>query len=267
MFKSPGEIALSIGPLNIHWYGIIICVAFLSGLFVTLKIAKLKGLNEEKQDVIIDLSSILLITGIIGARLYYVIFNWSYYSKNLLEIIQVYQGGLSIHGALIGGFLAALVYSKIKKFNLLQFVDIYSPGIALGQSIGRWGNFFNSEAFGLPTNLPFKLFIPLENRPVEYSQSLYFHPTFLYESILDFALFVFLFYMLKNNKTSQHGQIFALYLLIYSIIRLFIESLRIDSVASVLGMPLAQFISILLIITAAGMLYYVTVLKKSLDRS
>lgn len=267
MFKSPGEIAVSIGQVHIHWYGIAICAAFLTGLYVTLKIAEYKNFSVEKQDIIVDLSSILLVTGIIGARLYYVIFNWSYYSQHLLETVQIYQGGLSIHGALIGGFLATFVYSRIKKFSLLEFADIYAPGIALGQSIGRWGNFFNSEAFGLPTNLPFKLFIPLQNRPENYVQYSYFHPTFLYESILDFVLFLTLFYLIKTNKAKQHGQIFSLYLIVYSLIRVFIERIRIDSVASVLGIPLAEFISILLIITATGMLYYVTVLKKNLDRS
>lgn len=262
ILKSPGSIAFTIGPLIIHWYGIIIATAFITGLTVIIQIAKKQKENPER---ILDLATYLLIGGVIFARLYYVIFNWKCYNQHFLDIFKVWQGGLSIHGALLGGFLVLLVYAKIYKISLLKYADILSYGGVLGQAIGRWGNFFNSEAFGAPaSNLPLKLYIPPEARPLAFSQYNYFHPTFLYESIWDLLVFVILYFLLRKKFSGCNGAIFFSYLILYSSGRFIIESVRIDSINSVLGLPIAQFVSIILIITGITGLYFLNVFKKSL---
>ena len=242
MFKSPGPIALQIGHISIHWYGIIIAVAFLTGLIVTTHIAKKQGENHEN---ITDLAIYLLIGSLVSARAYFVIFDWKYFAHNLSEIFMTWKGGLSIHGAIIGGFIVLLIYTGIKRLPLLKYADILSYGAILGQAIGRWGNFFNSEAFGSPTNLPWKLYIPLEKRPFGYTQYQYFHPTFLYESLWDLFVFLVLYLILRKKFKDYNGAILFSYLILYSLGRFIIESIRIDSIYSVSGLPIAQLASII----------------------
>ena len=165
--------------------------------------------------------------GIIGARLYYVLFNFSYYSAHAGEILQVWKGGLAIHGALIGGAGAYFLFVWRRKIPALLYADIMVPGILFAQALGRWGNFFNNEAFGRPTSLPWKLFIPEQFRPSQYADFSYFHPAFLYESIWNFVGVAVLVWMLRG--TRKNGKIFFLYLIWYSFGRFFIESLRTDS--------------------------------------
>lgn len=256
MFVSPGEIALSLGNITIHWYGIIIAVAFVTGLVITTKAAKEHNFDP---DSIINISILLLLVSVIFARLYFVIFDWRYYKNHLNEIIMVWQGGLSIHGAIIGSVLFLLIYSKFKKFPLLKYTDIFSYGLIIGQSVGRWGNFFNSEAFGTPTSFPWGVYIPIERRPEKYIGSEYFHPTFLYESIWNFLVFLILYFFLRKIFEGKDGAITCSYLILYSFGRFIIEGIRTDSIYYLLGMPIAQFISIILIIIGAIGLYYVTV--------
>lgn len=258
MFESPGSIAFHIGGISVHWYGIIIAAAFITGLFVSSKIAEKQGVNP---DNIFDLSFYLLFICIIFARLYFVLFNWQYYSAHLGEIMMIWQGGLSIHGAIVAGVASVFVYTKLKKISMLLYTDILSCGLILGQAIGRWGNFFNSEAFGLPTNLPWHVYIPIDKRPEAYINNSYFHPTFLYESIWDFLIFIILYFILRKKTECKKGVITYLYLILYSIGRFFIEGIRIDSIYNVFGLPLAQFMSLILFIIGIIGLIYVTFYK------
>ena len=259
ILKSPGPIAFEVGPLEIRWYGIIIAVAFIVGLLVVTRIAKRQNENPEH---ILDLATYLLIGGVISARLYYVIFNWSYYSAHLNEILAIWQGGLSIHGGIIGGFIILAVYTKIHNLSLFKYADLLTYGVILGQAIGRWGNFFNSEAFGGPTNLALKLYIPPESRPTGYSECEYFHPTFLYESVWNLIVFLLLYFVVRKIFKDQNGTILFTYLILYSLGRFIIESIRIDNIYSVFGLALAQFMSIILVIIGVIGLYYVTRNKK-----
>ncbi|MDD3014544.1 MAG: prolipoprotein diacylglyceryl transferase [Candidatus Gastranaerophilales bacterium] len=254
MFKSPGPIALEVGPIIIFWYGIIIALAFLAGLAVTVKIAKKQGENPDK---ILNLAIFLLLGAIIGARLYFVLFNWGFYKFHLQEIFMTWHGGLSIHGAIIGGFITGAVYTKLNKLPLLKYADFVSPGLILGQAIGRWGNFFNSEAFGFPTDLPWKLYIPIENRPPEYLNYQYFHPTFLYESIWNFTVFLLLFFVFRKKFEGKNGSLFFIYLILYSLGRFIVEGFRVDNIYIILGMPIAKLMSIIFIIIGILGLYFV----------
>ena len=172
------------------------------------------------------------------------------------SLLAIWQGGIAIHGGLIGGFLCILFFCKSKNIHLKTFIDILIPSIILGQSIGRWGNFFNNEAFGIPTDLPWKLFIPIQNRPIEFINYQFFHPTFIYESLWNFLIFILLitiFYQQNNKNSVRPGFIGCLYLIGYSFGRFWIEGLRIDPLC-IGGIPpfcdgglrMAQFISIFL---------------------
>ena len=271
MLKSPGPVALEFGPIEIKWYGIIIALAFLAGLTIITRIAgQINGNSDKKEglkmvDHIFNLSTYLLIGALIGARIYFVLFNWKYYCMNLKEIFMIWQGGLSIHGAIIAGLIVGAVYTRYYKLPFLKYADLFSYGLIFGQSLGRWGNFFNSEAFGSPTNLPWKMYIPPSARPDKYLDYNYFHPTFLYESLWDLLVFILLYFVLRKRFKGCNGAIFFSYLILYSLGRFAIESIRIDSIYSIDGLALAQIISIILIIVGIIGLYFVTVAKNSLD--
>ena len=247
MFASPGEIALQIGVFRIYWYGAFMALAILTGIFCSVQIAKkfYPLVNIEK---FYDLIFYILIGGIIGARFYYVCFDWGYFSQNILDIPKLWLGGLSIHGAILGGFLAGFLYVKAKKMNLWMYADVTAFGLCIGQIIGRLGNFFNSEAFGMPTNLPWKLFIPIASRPAGFEKFAFYHPTFAYEMILNIFIVIFLYLLAKKFHRGQYGLVFFSYLILYSIGRIFIENIRIDSVFNLLGIPIAIWTSSMLII-------------------
>lgn len=274
MFTSPGADAIQIGNLIVHWYGIMIALAFLVGVYTIQKVCDFykddklffKENDTPPQDYLMDLSIVLLISAIFGARLYYCIFDWRYFSHNISEIFQIWQGGISIHGAILGGFIGGLVFCARNKLNWQRYADVVSVGLVLGQSIGRWGNFFNSEAFGAPTNLPWKLYIPAQFRPETLINYEYFHPTFLYESLLDFTIFLILVFYVRRKLYNYRGGVFFTYLILYSIVRFFIEGLRIDSIYYVFGLPLAQFISILLLIVSILSLIRIKYCNKILDK-
>ncbi len=265
--QSPGDTFLNLGFLTIRWYGLLISISVVIGLFISKTLAKSRNINPQ---YISDILPSLIISSIIGARAYYVIFEWRQYSGNnfftsfdlfnneiqIPSFLAIWQGGIAIHGGLIGGFLSILFFCKSKNIHLKTFIDILIPSIILGQSIGRWGNFFNNEAFGIPTDLPWKLFIPIQNRPIEFINYQFFHPTFIYESFWDFLIFILLitiFYQQNKKKSVRPGFISCLYLIGYSFGRFWIEGLRIDPLC-IGGIPpfcdgglrMAQFISIFL---------------------
>lgn len=234
-------VAFNIFGIDIMWYGVLISAGVLIGVLIALKEAKRTGFRE---DDLIDFLLYAIPAGIIGARAYYVIFSWDYYSQNPSQIINIRSGGLAIHGAIIAGVITGILFCKKRKINVLEILDLVMPSVALGQAIGRWGNFINQEAHGGPTDLPWGIIV--DGQKV--------HPTFLYESIIDFCIFLFLIWFRKKKKAS-HGQILGLYLILYSAGRFFVEGLRTDSLMF-MGMRVAQLISIASIVIGATLLIY-----------
>lgn len=226
------RVAFSIFGLDIMWYGVLMALAMILCVFLALKEGKRVKISE---DDILNLAIIAIPCGLLGARLYYVIFNWSWYSQHMSEILNFRGGGMAIHGALIGGILAGFIYTKIKKINFFKMADTVMIGIPLGQAIGRWGNYINGEAHGGPTSLPWGIMV----------DGVKVHPTFLYESIWDLGIFIFLWLFRKHKK--YEGQLAIYYLILYSLGRFFIEGLRTDSL--MIGpLRMAQVISITTII-------------------
>lgn len=262
-FTSPGPIFVKIGPITIRWYGLLIATAVLIGVTLSQYLAKRRNVNPE---LIGDLSIWLVIAAIPAARLYYVLFEWSEYARHPERIIAIWQGGIAIHGAILGGLVASIIFAKVKRVSFWQLADLVSPSLILGQAIGRWGNFFNSEAFGAPTNLPWKLYIPPERRPPDLIGFEYFHPTFLYESLWDlmvFALLIFLFFRdLRGKPRLKTGTLFMVYLAAYSLGRLWIEGLRTDSL--MLGpLRIAQVVSFIGIVLGLAGLSWLYIAKRS----
>ncbi len=243
-------VAFRLFGLEIRWYGILIAFGLILAIIISYLIARYRRF---KADEILNFAPFAIIAGVIGARLLHVVVNWSYYSKNLSSIFAFRQGGLAIQGVVIGGFIALIIFARIRKIDFWGFADCIAPSLALAQAIGRWGNFFNQEAYGKPTDARIGIFISPENRLRGYESFDYFHPTFLYESIANILLFVILIvlhviFRKKENKVPN-GIIFNLYLIIYSLYRIFIEYYRIDS--SMLGsVKVVYIISGLTIIAA-----------------
>ena len=258
---SPGPM---IGPLPIRWYGLLIASAVLIGVSLSTYLAKRRGVNP---DLISDLAIWLVVAAIPCARLYYVAFEWESYASRPAEILAIWHGGIAIHGALIGGTLASLVFAKLNKISFWVLADLVAPSVILGQAIGRWGNFFNSEAFGRPTDLPWKLYIPPAQRPTDYAQFEYFHPTFLYESLWNlgvFAILLALFFRgLKPKSRLENGTLILVYLITYSLGRFWIEGLRMDSL--MFGpLRIAQVVSLLGIVLGAAGLFWLHKMGRSL---
>ena len=243
-------IAFSIMGFSVRWYGILIGIGILLAIAVAEKLSKIKNVNF---DELLNIVLIALPIGIIGARIYYVAFNWNMYKGNLIEIINVRGGGLAIHGGLIFGIGAAVLYAYKKRLEFLKYIDVAAPGIVLAQAMGRWGNFFNGEAHGSAVSESFIQHFPKFIQKGMYLKegdlnAAYYHPTFLYESIWDLLVFFILIFVFK--KTEKRGIVFALYILLYSTGRFFIEGLRTDSL--MLGpLKMAQFISLIGVLAAA----------------
>lgn len=249
ILQSPGETAFTIFGMSIYWYSVIMLVSVLTGVFIANKFTYKFNLPN---NFWIDNSPLLILCGILFARAYYCIVNYEYFFKYPAQILNIRGGGLSIHGVILGGIVYLIYLAKIKNVSFFNVADSISFVLPLCQSIGRWGNFFNSEAFGLPTESNWGTYIPLGNRPTEYINFEYFHPTFLYESILDFIVFIILAVLVKKEPKS--GTIFLVYLILYSAIRIAIEQIRIDSVLYINGIPFVQIISALIMASAITIL-------------
>lgn len=220
-------IMFKIGSIGIRWYSVLILVSFIIGYFLVLTRARKKGISGV---YITDISLYLIIFCIIGARLYYCLLNMDYYKNNLLEILKIWNGGLAIHGGIIAGIIVLAIYTKKFQIGFFRMTDIIAPALALGQAIGRWGNFFNQEAFGPATTLSElkKLHIPqfiIDGMKID---GVYHHPTFLYESLVCLLIFIIIM-IVRNSQHVKDGQITGLYFIIYGISRYFIEALRQDS--------------------------------------
>lgn len=239
MQSPPASVIFTIGSFNLHYYGVIMFFAIISAVLVMSKIAKRYYPNIDTE-VLLDILPVIILSAIFGARAYYVILDFHYYANHLTQIPAVWNGGLSIHGALIGGIIGGWVMTKKKKISFFEYADVIAYGLLIGQAIGRFGNYFNCEAFGRPTALPWGLFIPEAYRPLQYMDYSYFHPTFLYESIWNIFVFLILFFVIRKIKKIKNGTIFFSYLLLYSAGRFCIEGVRVDSVLNIGQLPVAQ---------------------------
>ena len=248
-----------IGPIKIYYYGIIIMLGVLIASWITLKICKKNGLDGEH---LYNMIPSMLIFGIAGARLWHVLtpsksmgVGSGYYFSHPLEIMNIRQGGLGIPGAIIGGVFAVSLYTRKKGLNLFQWLDAFTPGLAIGQAIGRWGNFINQELYGPPTDLPWGIYIDPLHRLSGYEQHTHFHPMFLYESIWNLFNFSVLLYLsIKKAPKTLSGDLFWLYLIIYSVGRFSLEFIRLDVStigainANQITMAVVAVISVLLLV-------------------
>ena len=246
--------------LNIAWYGVIIGCGILLGTIVASREANRQKL---KSDLIYDFLLFALPISIIGARTYYVLFQWEQYRYDLTKVFAVWEGGIAIYGGVIGGFIAAMLFCKFNKFPLMRLIDIVVPSLILGQAIGRWGNFVNQEAFGnLVTNpnlqfFPFAVYI---DRLGKWHQA-----TFFYESMWNLGIFLILMAFRYGKKIKFQGQLLAMYFVGYGTGRLWIEGLRTDSLYILPGLRVSQVVSLILIVIGVIMLIFQKKLMLSYD--
>ena len=240
----PQPILFQWGWLSIYWYGLIIACAVLIGFVLTTKLAIYKGYEKKAWQ---DMLFYSMIGGFIGARLYHVLLELPYYFLHPLEVFQVWNGGLAIHGAIIVGGLVIYYFAKKNKWSVLSVLDISVIAMIFGQALGRWGNYFNQELFGLPTDKAWGIFIEAVNRPLEYLSFSYFHPTFFYEFILNILLFIILILAYKY-KSNILGLTTSIYLIGYSLIRFGLEFLRIDRTPELALLRWPQWASIIIIL-------------------
>lgn len=238
------RVLFSIGPITIYWYSVMILLAILSGIYFIKREAKIMKMDKYIDDLIFY----TIIMGIIGARIYYVIFSFDNYKDDLLSIFKIWEGGIAIYGAIIAGFLTIVYYAKKNKLSVIKITDIAVPGVILAQAIGRWGNFFNQEAHGMETTLVFlkKLHLPKFIIEGMHIGGVYYHPTFLYESLWCLLGFIILLIVRKYTK-SRKGIVTFSYFIWYGIGRFMIEGLRTDSLY-IGSIRVSQLVSIILII-------------------
>jgi phosphatidylglycerol:prolipoprotein diacylglycerol transferase len=260
-----GPILIEFGPVAIHWYGILIVTGIILGANVAAYLAKQAGKDPE---TIWDMLMLVVILAIIGARVYHVfsqpssgLTGWDYYKENPLEAFYIWNGGLGIYGAIIGGAIGVLIFAAYRRLRPLQWLDFAAPGMAIGQSIGRWGNFVNQELYGPPTTLPWGLRIPPLHRIWPYTdlgaypEDTLFHPTFLYESLAAFGLCLLLIWVATRFRDKlKEGDVLVAYLMGYSVIRFFTEMLRPD--AWMMGSIAAAQVMALIFI-AAGVVFLI----------
>ncbi|WP_062109190.1 prolipoprotein diacylglyceryl transferase [Bacillus niameyensis] len=240
-------IAIKLGPIPIHWYGVIIGAGIAIALILATRESNRRGLPK---DTFTDLLIWAIPISIICARIYFVVFQWDYYSQHPEQIIAIWEGGIAIHGALIGAVLTAIVFARKKGISFWKLADIAAPSLILAQGIGRWGNFINQEAHGEEVTRAFleNLHLPQFIIDQMYINGAYYHPTFLYESIWNIIGFIIL--IVLRRSSLRRGELFLSYIIWYSIGRFFIEGMRTDSLMLTDFLRMAQVISIVLIIVA-----------------
>lgn len=248
----PTAVALSLGIITIHWYGLLIASAVVIFLLLAKRLLpKTISFDEFTEAVLVT-----IVSGLIGARLYEVfVINWWYYQQDLWAIFRVWEGGLAIHGGIIFGALALYGWCRWRQKHFWQLTDIAVVGLPLAQAIGRWGNYFNQELFGRPTTDWWGIPISVENRPDEFMGATHFQPLFLYESLLNLSLFGLLFFIYKRGKLHV-GQLSGLYLVGYGLIRFGMEWLRIDPTPLLWGIRLPQLLSVLLIVVGLALHFW-----------
>lgn len=244
------KVAIRILGVNIYWYAILIVGAIIISLLILKKIVKQSNIKFEN---IVELMVFMIPIAFISARLYYVLFNLDYYLINPIQILNIKSGGLAIYGGIMGGILTAYIYCKIKKLCFIELLDMLAPVLALSQAIGRWGNFFNIEAYGTETTNFLRMGI------IEYGEYKEVHPTFLYESIVNFVLFIIL--MLMTKRKTKCGNITLTYLIIYSFARFFIEGLRTDSLMF-FNLRISQILSLIIFVISCSILVYQVIKRR-----
>ncbi|WP_277586535.1 prolipoprotein diacylglyceryl transferase [Psychrobacillus antarcticus] len=246
-------VAFSLGPISVRWYGVIIALGIVLAFFIAQKEMVKRGFHP---DYLTDLLIWAVPIAIISARIYYVIFKWDFYSQNPGKIIEIWNGGIAIHGALIGSFITAYIFTKKRGSSFWKVADIVAPSILIGQAIGRWGNFVNQEAHGGEVARTFLENLMLPNWIIEqmYIDGKYYHPTFLYESIWNFVGVIILLLLRKVNLSR--GEMVLFYAVWYSVGRFFIEGMRTDSLYLIGELRTAQVVSIVTIIIAIILFVY-----------
>lgn len=248
-------IAFSLGPLEIRWYAVFILSGILGGVLLSSWLAGKRGLDP---NFVLDIVPWVVIAGIIGARLYWVMLEWDRFADDPLAALNLRSGGLTIHGAVVGGALALWVLCRFYRQPFLTWLDVLAPALALGQALGRWGNWANQEAFGTPTDLPWAVTIDPARRPAGYEQYATFHPTFLYESAFNLMNAVVLGWLVVQGprlRWYRTGDVFALYCIGYGVVRFFLERIRTDSLY-IGPLPAAYWLSFALIFLGIGLLFW-----------
>lgn len=259
----PNPILISFGPITIYWYGLFIVLGIISALAISLKLANYYRISK---NALIDITFWVIVGGVIGARIYHVFLELPFYLNHPLNIFKIWQGGLAIHGAIIVGLVITWFMAKKNKLNLLHLSALFVPGLALAQAIGRWGNYFNQELYGLPSNLPWSIPIDITNRLPGFYNFKFYHPTFLYESIGSLLIFFILIYLhylkYKKQKNISSLTIVAVYLIAYSLLRFSLEFIRIDPTPEIAGWRWPQIISLFIILLMFILLYKKSVKDK-----
>ena len=229
----PSPIIFEVGPIALSYHGLLIALGIAVGTWLTGRELARRG-----YDSALALGSLFFVVplGVVGARLYHVVTEYHRYTRNPFpKVLEGYEGGLGIYGAIAGGVLGLLLFSWYRAISPLTFADAAAPGLALGQAIGRWGNYFNQELFGRPSDLPWAIYVAPQNRPVEFADATSFHPTFLYEAVWDVLVCLVLLWVARRfSERLKAGDVFILYVGLYSLGRFFVETLRVDQ-AFVIG--------------------------------
>lgn len=247
------KVAIDLGPIHIYWYSVFIISGILIGLWLAIRESERRDLPK---DTFVDLVVIGLPISILTARIYYVIFKWEYYVEHPMKIIAIWEGGLAMHGVLIGAVLTIIVFAKVRHISFWKLTDILAPSLILAQAIGRWGNFINQEAHGGQVSRGFleSLFLPDFIINQMYIEGTYYHPTFLYESLWNFGGFILLMSLRRVN--IRRGELFLTYIIYYSFGRFFIEGMRTDSLMLTESIRMAQVTSVVLIFTAMLIIWF-----------
>ena len=243
-------VALQLGPISIRWYAICIVSGLILAVYLSMKEAPRKKIDP---DAIIDFILIAFPLAILGARLYYVIFEWGYYSQHLGEIFAIWNGGIAIYGGLLTGALVLYLFSRRRLIEPIDFLDIAAPSVMIAQSIGRWGNFFNQEAYG--TAVKSLNYLPSFIRDQMYIDGSYRQPTFLYESIWNLLGFLLILILRRKPQFLRQGEITAFYLIWYGFGRMIIEGMRTDSLMFA-GLRVSQWLSMILILVGLAIIIY-----------
>jgi len=257
LFHTPPEpVILNLGVLQIRWYGLLLALALVAGVWLSIKLAKQVNIPGEK---ITNLAILATVTAIIGARLFHVLEEWNYYANHLGDIIKFWQGGLAFHGVVFGGVIALIFWAQSNKYQMLKVLDFAFPALALGQVIGRWGNWFNQELYGKPTNLSWGIPIQPEFRVSGYESFSNFHPIFLYESLGNLLILILLLCLWK--KKLRPGTIAGVYLVSSPILRFFLDYLRLNQ-AHLGALTYAQVFSLILIAIGLAILFKIYYLNQ-----